>query len=859
MSSPQSLGDLSSCDREPIHIPGSIQSRGVLFACPAGGWTVTHVTRNAAKLLKTKATSLLGANLKTVLGAAIINQLEAAVARARGNPSIPGRIFGFKLKGQSQLFNASVHVHDGRKIVEIEPSAEKTSVAPLDLVRIMLTELQQARTLHDLCNATVEQLRQLIGFDRVMIYRFMQDDSGQVIAEVRAPDLEPLLNLRYPASDIPQQARELYKKNWVRLITDVNAEPIEILADADPLQTPLDMSYADLRSVSPIHVEYLKNMGVVASMSISIIVGGALWGLIACHHRTARNVPSNLRVAAELLGQVFSLQIQTVEGIEAYVTMRAARALLDRVVAEFPVQGDLVNNLSARLDQIAAFIPCDGLGIWMGGVWRGSGVAPALGEVKRLAQYVQSQRANGIYATHHLTAELEGAAEWKSGVRGVMAVPLSHTSENWLFFFRTEVSQAIEWGGNPSKAVIAEGASGRLSPRKSFEAWKVEVRGQSLPWTSRERLIGETLRIYLLDIIVRFSDVIIEERRQAEQRQRLAASELNHRVKGTLELIQSLVVHGYSEKDRVQSFVHTLEGRIKAIARAHDTISRTSSGDVRSLLEGALALQSAAHSQIDVHGPDVKIDAKAYTALALVIHEMVSNAASHGALSTAAGKLSVRWSIDPNGRLVILWEEQGEPGTRRQTRDDLGLVIIKRNIPHALGGEADVHFDATGVKASFVIPVRYVEGQQQAPVQHEARANLAAPDRPLEGYTILVVEDQLTMAVELERLLRDRGAASVTIVGTAARAKEAMADDLPDVAILDVDLGDGTSIEIANELARLEVPFIFAANEIDRALIPPQHADVQITGKPYSGDGVAELLKEALLPYLIRAVLGRLV
>ncbi len=208
-----------------------------------------------------------------------------------------------------------------------------------------------------------------------MVYRFLGDGSGQVIAESREASLEPLLNFRYPASDVPQQARELYKKNWVRVITDVASEPVPILALEDGGRA-LDLSYADLRSVSPIHIEYLKNMGVGASMSISIIAGGELWGLIACHAKESKPVSANLRAAAELLGQVVSLQIQTVEGIEAYVTMRSARAGLDRLVAEFPVGGDLVTNLASRLEEFAMFLPCDGVGLWLDSVYRGHGEAP---------------------------------------------------------------------------------------------------------------------------------------------------------------------------------------------------------------------------------------------------------------------------------------------------------------------------------------------------------------------------------------------------------------------------------------------------------------------------------------------------
>ncbi len=850
--------DISNCDREPIHIPGSIQSHGVLFACDQNSWRITHVSSNCKTMFVKAARELIGTSLKTLLGGPLANELEAGLEGSIVLPAVPVRLFGARLKGLKGTFNITLHEFDGRRIVEVEPAESAKQPAPLDLVRVVLARLQQARSLNDLCQSTSEQLRDLIGYDRVMIYRFLQDGSGQVIAEACPDDMSSLLNLRYPASDIPAQARDLYKRSWVRLISDVGSAAVPILAEEQASDHALDLSYAGLRSVSPVHIEYLKNMGVGASMSISIIVGGELWGLIACHHRKARMVASHLRAAAELVGQVFSLQIQTVEGIEAYVTMRAARALLDRIVSEFPIEGDLVDNLSARLEQLAAFMPCDGVGLWLDGVWRGTGTTPTAHEAGLLARFIHMQHDRGIFATHQLGSEFVLADTWACGIKGVLAVPLSHTNGDWLFFFRGEVTQAIEWGGDPSKPVVGEPSSGRLSPRKSFEAWREEVRGQSLPWTSRERLIGDTLRIYLLDIIVRFSEVIMEERRQAEQRQRLMTSELNHRVKGTLELIHSLLLHGYDEDGHVKSFVRTLEGRIKAIALAHDSISLSSGSDVRSLIEGAVAPRGGSHGQIDIRGPDVRLDAKAYTVLALVVHEMATNAFATGALSQSAGRLTVSWQIDAKGQLVIAWEETGGAPPRRGVKDEFGLVIIKRNIPHALGGEAAISFEPHGISASFAIPSRYVLQAPQVPVSRDSKLHLPPPALPLEGYAILILDDQMTAALDLERMLRDRGAVEIVIAGTPAKALDVIASQTPDVAILDLDLGDATSLTIADELARLGLPFIFAGSEVDSSFITPQHRDVPVATKPYSGEQVAELLKDVLLPHLIRAVLTKL-
>ena len=691
--------DLTNCDSEPIHLLGNIQPHGVLLACPAGSKTIACASRNAARGLGFAGEGILGRDVAEVLGASAVGALDKCLPAGAGSPGLPGRKFAVSLAHSGGLWDGSVHDYGGLRIYELEPAAAASPVAPLDLVRVMLHELQQSRSLKELCDRTVDLVRRLIGYDRVMIYRFLDDGAGHVMAESRADGLEPLINLRYPASDIPKQARELYKRNWIRIITDVAAEqvPVDMLPDARV--TPVDLSHATLRSVSPIHIEYLRNMNVGASLSISIIVGGELWGLIACHNVEAKAVAANVRAAGELLGQVVSLQIQTVEGIDAYVTMRAARALLDRIVAEFPVDGDLIENLAQRLEPLAAFIASDGAGIWIDGVWRGIGLCPPTGEIGRLAQFINVKRTQEVLATQELGAVYPAAADWPSGICGLLAVPLSQASGNYLFFFRKEVAQTIEWGGNPEKPAT-ETAPGRLSPRKSFEAWRQEIRGRSLPWTSRERLVAETLRIYLLDVIVRFSDVILDERRKLHHRARMMTTELNHRVKGTLELIQSLVARGQSEGS-VSGYVRALEGRIGAISLAHEAISSGEGPQIRRLITQALAMRPALLEQFDFDGPPVALDPKAFTVLALVIHELTQNAMQFGALAVPHGHVAVRWSRDAAGRVVLDWQEADGLSVRPPVRDGLGLSIIRRNIPHSLDGEADVQFRRSGLRRAF--------------------------------------------------------------------------------------------------------------------------------------------------------------
>ncbi len=850
--------DISRCDTEPIHILGHVQPHGALLACSAGGHTITHASRNAAQVLNLAGGTLIGAGIANAIGADAYNKIRAALDQCPAGSSHPGRVFGLKLGSSEGFWDVSVHGYAGSAIYEFEPASASAPATPLDMVRIILQELQQTKSLRELCDQTAHLVRRLIGFDRVMVYRFLEDGAGHVIAESRAAELEPLINLRYPASDIPSQARELYKRNWIRLIGDVHAVPSPIDAAPDAARTPLDLSYSALRSVSPVHIEYLRNMKVGASMSISIIVGGELWGLIACHHMKPRYVAANVRAAGELLGQVFSLQIQTVEGIEAYVTMRAARALLDRIVAEFPVDGDLIENLAQRLDPLSAFINSDGAGIWIDGTWRSTGISVPMTEIAPLAAFVSAQRADEVFSTQRLGDVYPRCNDWPGEICGVMAVPLSRINGDFLFFFRKEVAQTVDWGGNPEKPVLSSDQSDRLSPRKSFEIWREEVRGQSLPWTSRERLIADTLRMYLLDVIVRLSDVILDERRKSQQRTKFVTHELNTRVKGTLELIQSLVARGHEETS-IPNYVRSLEGRIGAISLAHEAIASRDGSQIRELFLSPFAARSSLLEQIEVHGPDIELDPKAYTVLALVVHELATNAIKYGALAGPQGQVSVRWMKDKTGSLAIFWEEASGTPVRAATREGLGLNIIRRNIPHALDGEAEVVFSRNGLSARLVVPSRYIVSPPLLADRAASRFPIVESRRPLEGFSLIVLDDQMLTAMDLQAGLVKFGAVAVEIFGTAAKALDAIAQSAPDAAALDLDLDGETSVFVADELDRQGIPFVFMASELERRTIPPRFDDVPVAIKPCSVEAIALQLREALMPSLIRAVLTKLV
>jgi light-regulated signal transduction histidine kinase (bacteriophytochrome)/CheY-like chemotaxis protein len=838
--------DLASCDREPIHIPGTIQSHGFLLVCAGHQHRVVHASSNIATILDDPAENLIGKPLERLMGVAATRKLLTALQMTQESARSP--IFELTLPNNN-VFHATVARHAGQVTIELEPAPEGCDIQT-SLLRIsaLLSRMRQSVTVAALCNDTVKRVRDLIRYDRVMIYRFMHDGAGHVSAEDKRDDLESFLDLHYPASDIPQQARALYLRNTIRLIADVGSLPVPIIPERDASQQPVDLTFVALRSVSPIHIEYLKNMGVGASMSISIVVGGKLWGLIACHHDTARTVPADIRAAADLFGQIFSLQVECIEPIEHAHLERLARSRLDQLLAGFPTTGSLIDKLSSRMDDLRAIIPCDGIGLWIDGVWHGQGATPPPKDIPALARFVEATMTGAVFATHDLSSRVPAAATYCDVASGLLAIPMSQTTKDCLLFFRKEVVRTVNWGGDPTKAAAAGRDGGRLSPRKSFESWASDVHGQSLPWTKGDILAAEALRISLLEVVLRLNEIVARERAQAAERQRLLVAELNHRVKNVLALVRALVTRGHSGSETLVSFVKGLEGRIKALAFAHDQAMEENGGSIMQLFDVEIHPYARDGGvTVRLNGPDIKLDPQAFSVLALVVHEMVTNAAKYGALSVPNGHLMVEWRLDVSGDCVIDWQESGGPAVQAPARTGFGTILMERQVTHELGGRSEVRFELGGVRAQYIIPAKHVV---ETDVRHVlARSNgpeTPADGLPLAGRDILLLEDSLLIAMDAEAMLQDLGAATVQVAGSVAEALAFIATHPCQVAVLDINLGRGTSIPVADELAKRAIPFVFASGYHDSSTLPERFRHVRIVGKPYSSSGLESAVVEAM-------------
>lgn len=837
--------DLSNCDREPIHIPGSIQPHGVLLALDGSMTTVLRHSTNAAHLLDYSG-PINGATLETLVGARLTHDLRNALAGV-GTSSRPALLMGQQV-GEIRC-DLAVHRFKGSIIVEIERSSAESD-QPLQLARTMIERISRIEDIDRLVQYSARQVRASMGYDRVMIYRFENDGAGKVVSESRRADLESFLGQYFPASDIPKQARALYLQNTIRIISSsrYNAVPVEPVLDRSG--EPLDLSFAHLRSVSPIHLEYLRNMGVGASMSISIIIDGQLWGLIACHHYEPRVLGMPMRVAAEMFGEFFSLHLGALLQRRRLDAATLARSKLDALMRR-AYGGDINEILRDSLPELAELVPSDGFGLLVNGAWSGSGATPPPSEVPALARHVAQVAEGRVWGTHALLTQLPEAERYYQNTAGVLAIPLSQLPRDYLLFFRRELVQTLDWAGNPEKSYETGPMGDRLTPRKSFEIWKQEVHGQAQPWTEAEREIAEAIRTALVEIVLRQNELLADERAKAEVRQRMLNEELNHRVKNILAVIKSLVGQPVREGRSLVDYVTSLKGRIQALSFAHDQVIRgDGGGQFRDLVEAEVTPYRSADVVVSVEGPRVWLDARAFSVMALVLHELATNAAKYGALSRAGGQLNVRWRVDDAGSCLVDWVESGGPAVTPPEREGFGTYLLDRSVPYDLGGTSDVRFGADGLEAHFCLPSRNVARvAEAAPGGGGPTALQGLPDAVAgidRATRLLVLEDQMLIAMDIESALLERGFGSVTVTSSVREALSVLDSVKPQAAVLDINLGDSTSLPVAEDLRRRGVPFVFATGYADGGAIPARFSETLVVRKPYDVDSVIDALARAI-------------
>lgn len=501
--------DPSGCEREPIHIPGSIQPAGHLLVLEARSLKLLQASAEAA--------SLLGGPIEKALGTVpglLDPTLRDVLASDMLGPS-PAQV-GIIQPVSGPAYQAIAHRQAGGPVIlelEILPTgAGDTLEALYPLLSRSLEELRAAATLNDLMARAAAVVRALTGFDRVLIYRFDPDWNGTVVAEDRNETLPSYLGLRFPASDIPAQARALYTINRLRLISDASYRPVPLVPPLLPgSRKPLDMSFSVLRSVSPVHVEYMRNMGTAASMSVSLIHDGRLWGLVSCHHATPRRPSFAVRTACDLVGQVVAIQSAAIEARTEAADRLDRAGIQGRLLAGMTSAGGFVEGLASNRADLLGLIDAEGAAILFGETCTLVGRTPGEDAVRRIANWLGTDKGHDSLAAASLPLLMPEAAAWKDTAAGLMAVPISELHSSYVMWFRPERLQQIAWAGEPVK--VAAGGETGISPRKSFATWRESVQLHAVPWSAAQVQAAQDLRNTIVGIVLRQA----EERAQLTQ------------------------------------------------------------------------------------------------------------------------------------------------------------------------------------------------------------------------------------------------------------------------------------------------------------------------------------------------------
>lgn len=790
---PDVLVTLANCEDEPIHIPGAIQPHGVLVAFREADLSIVHVSANLADLTGVDAAGAASRSVVDLVSAADAERLRAVVQLGKGlrdqNP--------FPLVSASgRSLDAVFHHVDGKIVMELEVRDAEKSLGFDPKLRRALVRLQHANNVTSLTTIAAEEVRAITGFDRVMVYRFDRSWNGRVVAEAKRDDLETFLGLNYPASDIPAQARRLYTQNWLRLIADIEYAPVPLVPPRDPsTDLPLDMSHAHLRSVSPIHVEYLRNMGVTASMSISLVTDGQLTGLIACHHYSGpRVVDFEVRETCEYLGQALSWNLRVLEHADIADRVRFIQKCEAEVASSLAGTEDLLDGIA--LPALVSLTGAAGAAVVLQEGVRLLGKTPPEAEIGKLVAWLAA-RTDDVFHTDHLGEAFVPARRWDDVASGLLAAPLSRELGEFILWFRPSTERTVDWAGDPRKQVPDERGEipPRLSPRGSFALWVETVRGHSLPWEEWQIEAASHLRRLLVGGARRRAATLRalnESLLDADRAKDLFIATVSHELRTPLNAISGwsqMAATGKLPSERSSEAMHIIARNATSLNRLVDDlldVSRIVSGKisldveavnvadlVASVLEGvALAAEAKGlriKSVLDNTASTIVLGDP--TRIRQIVTNLVSNAIKFtpkgGSITVAVTRrasdleLSVRDTgpgLDANALqhvFDLFWQVDGSI-KRRSGGLGLGLAIAKKLVD-LHGGKISVESEGPGRGAVFTVCFPIASAKHADSLGRPATSPEPA-SRMLEGLTILAVEDEPDSRLLVCQILEDAGA-----------------------------------------------------------------------------------------------------
>jgi two-component system, chemotaxis family, sensor kinase Cph1 len=665
--------DASLCEREPIHIPGSIQPNAVMLAADAGTLLVVAYSANVGEIVDPIEPPLAGRPLADVLPADFVAAARARLANGTldDGASIRRRL---TLPDRDVAYHAVAHAHAGRLIVEMElepDSADDFATASQTDTELAVGRLREAETLADAARIGAEEIRAFTGFESVLVYRFDAEWNGEAVAEDKVSDWSrSLIGLRFPASDIPAQARALYTKAKSRFVIDRDSVPVGLVSAPGAGNAPIDLTFAQHRTLSPIHLEYQRNLGVNGSMSISIMVENRLWGLMIGHHRRPHYVTPETRAAATVLTDAFAMRVQEIESRRLWEERQAHLDVEGRLVRGLTRSDDFVAALTGGATTLLDLFSATGAGIVSGERVTLIGRAPPAAMVTTIAAWLRENVPAGEigYSSNSFAAEYPDAGAHREIASGLLAAFVDASRENLLLWFRPEVPSTVTWGGDPRKPVLAGSGPVAVLPRRSFERWIEERTGFASPWAEWQLQLAGSLAEAVEGVVLRqrrkideLTSLLAEKERLLEQKD-LLTREIDHRVKNSLQIVSAFLQmqrRQIADGEARQAFADT-SARVMSVARVHDSLYQAERVDevdlgqtIESLCNDLAELAGDGHAVNLSAEPGLMVPYRKAVALSLIATELVTNAFKYAANPEGVGRVDVSVSASGPGAVQL--------------------------------------------------------------------------------------------------------------------------------------------------------------------------------------------------------------
>ena len=828
---------LQNCADEPVHIPGFIQDFGWILAYSIETQNIAYISDNAAAALNRPLTDVLGQHVRDVLGREIWHGLQNAVA-TRETEHERVIIGSWSCNDDGPAWLAAAWQSGAYIVVEFEEKSDEAllSVQEMQAQANLIGKIQGVSDIQSLLDLTTRQLRHLTGYDRVMVYKFDPNWNGEVVAEAHTNAVEPYLGLHFPNYDIPSQARAIMARIPLRLIADIDDGGVPISA-ANPDLPPLDITLGETRGTSPVHMQYLRNMGIRATMTLSIVLEGELWGMISFHHRRARVTPGPIRLILKSFLDVFCLKL----GLLSERNFTALSDKVDRLqqelhtmISEEPKLTDLLDALGSTIQD--TFQAC-GFYIRSDQGEYAHGQVPAPEFIEELVATLPNEKGSSLFSDN-IAKDLFDGNTRIAPIAGVAAV--FHSNDWLLLIFRAEAAQTVSWAGDPKKQVEFVDGNARLTPRGSFSTFLAQTEGKARPWTREDQILAG--RLWPLLSAALSSEQKRRYMKDLHRQQELMIDELNHRVRNILALVQSVSTEAKKSQSSLESYSMAIEARIRALAAAHTIGSGSSAKQVdvaEIILQEATPYENEAKSRVAISGVRMAIMSELAPIFALTIHELMTNAAKYGALSNSTGTVSIHMAMHDD-HLDISWRESGGPPVHTPNRTGFGTTLVKRAVPYELGGKSSHSFAPDGVKAVISLPKGIIaESAPNEPSSYEplefgpdAISWPKVPAAMTDG-TALVLEDNFMISEGVVNQLRGLGFDRIEAAADPDVAMECIEDEMPSLAVLDVNLGKGrNSLPIAEFLLDNGVPIIFVTGYGELSTMTPRLSKQIVLTKP---------------------------